>query len=82
MDNLEGYSVGEIKFLIENEMVTRLDDLLLRRTKTAWVGKLSKESIKELASILGESLGWDSKYRQSELARSLDILRNRHAVKI
>jgi len=82
MDNLEGYSMGEIKFLIENEMVTRLDDLLLRRTKTAWVGKLSKESIKELASTLGESLGWDNKYQQSELARSLDILRKRHAVKI
>jgi len=45
MDNLEGYSVNEINFLIENEMVTRLDDLLLRRTKTAWVGKLSKESL-------------------------------------
>ena len=82
MDNLEGYSVGEIKFLVENEMVTRLDDLLLRRTKTAWVGKLSEESIKELASILSGSLGWDNKYQQSELARSLDILRKRHAVKI
>ena len=82
MDYLEGYSVGEIKFLVENEMVTRLDDFLLRRTKTAWVGKLSEESIKELASILGESLGWDNKYQQSELTRSLDILRKRHAVKI
>ena len=82
LDNLEGYSIGEIKFLIENEMVTRLDDLLLRRTKTAWVGKVSAASIKELASILGESLGWDNKYQQSELSRSLDNLRKRHAVKI
>ena len=82
LEHLDGYSTGEIKFLVENEMVTRLDDLLLRRTKTAWVGKLSEESIKELASILGESLGWDNKYQQSELARSLDILRKRHAVKI
>jgi len=82
IDNLEGYSVGEIRFLIENEMVTRLDDLFLRRTKTAWVGKLSQESIKELANILDESLGWDNKYQQSELARSLDILRKRHGVNI
>jgi len=52
--------VGEIIFLIENEMVTCLDDLVLRRTKTAWVGKVLKESLVELAAIIGEFLGVDS----------------------
>ncbi len=39
-------------------MVTRLDDLLLRRTKTAWTGKLSVEAIHELGAVAGERLGW------------------------
>ena len=76
------YSREEVRFIVEREMIAHLDDFLLRRTKLAWIGQLSIESITELASILGESLGWDNKYQQSELDRSLDILRKRHAVKI
>jgi glycerol-3-phosphate dehydrogenase len=76
------YSQEEVRFIVENEMIAHLDDFLLRRTKLAWIGQLSIKSITELAGILGDSLGWDNKYQQSELDRSLDILRKRHAVKI
>ena len=72
----------EVRFIVENEMIAHLDDFLLRRTKLAWIGQLSIKSITELAGILGNSLGWDNKYQQCELDRSLDILRKRHAVKI
>ena len=82
MDNLEGYSVGEIKFLAENEMVSRLDDLLLRRTKTAWVGKLSEESLNELAAAVGEILDWTADHQKQEKERALTMLREKHAVKI
>ncbi len=82
IDNLEDYSVGEIKFLIENEMVSRLDDLLLRRTKTAWVGKLSEESINELTAAVGEILDWTADHQKQEKERALTMLREKHAVKI
>ncbi len=82
MDNLEGYSVGEIKFLVENEMVTRLDDLLLRRTKTAWVGKLSEESVNELTTAVSEILDWTADHQKQEKERALTLLREKHAVKI
>jgi len=82
MNNLESYSVGEIKFLIENEMVTRLDDLLLRRTKTAWVGKLSEEALNELAAAVSEILGWTADHQKQEKERALTMLREKHAVKI
>ena len=82
MENLEGYSVGEIKFLVENEMITRLDDLLLRRTKTAWVGKLSEESINELTAIVSEILDWTADHQKQEKERALTMLREKHAVKI
>ena len=82
MDKLEGYSVGEIKFLIENEMVTRLDDLFLRRTKTAWVGKLSEESLIELGVHVSEIQGWTEDHQKHEKERALRMLREKHAVKI
>ena len=82
MDNLEGYSMGEIKFLVENEMVTRLDDLLLRRTKTAWIGKLSKESLNELTVAVSEILDWTADHQKQEKERALTLLREKHAVKI
>ena len=81
-ENLEGYSVGEIKFLVENEMITRLDDLLLRRTKTAWVGKLSEESINELAAVVSKILDWTADHQKQEKERALTMLREKHAVKI
>jgi len=82
LKHLEGYSLGEIEFLIEKEMVTRLDDLLLRRTKTAWTGQLSLEGISELGDIFSDQMGWSSEKKKAEIDRSLEILRNQHAVKI
>ncbi len=79
---LDGYSAGEIRFLAEKEMVTRLDDLLLRRTKTAWVGQVSEESLDELAAIVGDSLGWTKNRQHQEKERTLALLRDKHAVKI
>jgi len=82
LKSLSKYSTSEIKFLIEKEMATRLDDLLLRRTKTAWVGELNEDSVHELGSIMGNSLGWSQEEEQGEVVRSLDLLRERHAVNI
>jgi glycerol-3-phosphate dehydrogenase len=80
--HLESYTVGEIKTLVEEEMATHLDDLLLRRTKTAWVGALTRESIEEIAGIMAGSLGWSKAEKLGEVDRALNILRDIHAVKI
>ena len=82
LKHLEGYSLGEIKFLIENEMVTRLDDLLLRRTKTAWVGKVSEKSLVELSAIIGGNLELTTEQQIQEKERTLALLREQHAVRI
>jgi len=79
---LKGYSTGEIKFLVEREMATRLDDLLLRRTKTAWVGNVTLESLAELAEIAGESLGWTDVQMKEEIERARSLLQEKHAVRI
>ena len=80
--HLDNYTVGEIKNLVEEEMATHLDDLLLRRTKTAWVGALTRESIEEMAAIMAGCLDWSKEEEFGEVDRALEILREKHAVNL
>ena len=77
-----GYSREEIAYLVEEEMITHLDDFLIRRSKLAWTNQISLDSIVELAGIIGEKLEWTDEVQQNEIDRTLLILRERHAVKI
>ncbi len=81
LKHLAGYTPGEIAYLVNNEMATRLDDLFLRRTKTAWVGALTKESVEELAAIMGNCLGWSKEKLQAEVTRAINILQDEHGVR-
>ena len=63
-------------------MIVHLDDFFLRRTKLAWTGEVSIDSIYKVAAILGEELFWDQSEQQEEIDRLLHILRDQHAVKI
>jgi len=76
------YSREEISYLVEDEMITHLDDFLIRRSKLAWTNQISLDSIVELAGIIGEKLEWTDEVQQGEIDRTLLILRERHAVKI
>jgi glycerol-3-phosphate dehydrogenase len=82
---LEHYSAmsrREIAFLAEKEKVARLDDLILRRTLLAYLGQLNRPLVDELAGIVGDALSWDEAQKQAEIARTLDILRDRHGVSL
>ncbi len=72
----------EVRFLAEHEHVVHLDDLLLRRTMLAYLGRLTRPLVEELAGYLGEALGWSKKERQAEVERALAILADRHGVKL
>jgi glycerol-3-phosphate dehydrogenase len=76
------YSRGEVRYLVEHEMIAHLDDFLLRRTKLAWTGQVSLEVVTELGEIMAELLDWSEKDQQREIKRCLDILKNRHGMKI
>lgn len=80
--HLADYSREEISFLCNEEMIAHLDDFILRRTKLAWTGQLTIDSISELADVISDVLDWDKAAQQEEIDRTLDILREVHAVKI
>ena len=80
--SIRGYSTGEIKFLVQKELVAHLDDLFLRRSKLAWTGMVNEQNIQEIAGILGKLLGWTADQEREEIKRCREILINRHAVKL
>jgi glycerol-3-phosphate dehydrogenase len=74
------FSRREIEYLGLKEMVVHLDDLLLRRTSLAMLGRLDLPLVEETAAILAGVLGWDEARRRIEIERALRILRERHGV--
>ena len=80
--SLPTYSRREIAFLARHEKIVHLDDLVLRRSMLAMLGRLSRERLQELAGALGEALDWDGRRVETEQARCLDILADRHGVRL
>jgi glycerol-3-phosphate dehydrogenase len=82
LKTLPDYSRREIAFLAQYEKVIHLDDVLLRRSMLAMLGRLTRANVEEIAELLGETLNWDARQKTSEVARALDILADRHAVQL
>ncbi len=79
---LPNTSRREIAFVAQHEKVIHLDDLLLRRSMLAMLGRLNRARVEELAEVLGDALGWDAEQVQAEAARALSILADRHGVRL
>lgn len=82
LKTLPSYTRREIMFLAQYEKIARLDDLLLRRTMLAMLGRLTKEIVLETADVLGDALGWSSEQKNAEAERTLRLLRDRHGVQL
>ena len=79
---LPNYSRREIGFIATREKVVHLDDLLLRRTKLAMLGLLSRDDLSEIADSMANFLDWSKERQQAEIARARDILKDRHQVQL
>jgi len=76
------YTVREIQYIIANERVLHLDDLLLRRTAIALLGHLTadRKLLDELLTILALAHEWSPEQTAAERQRTVDILRDKHAI--
>ncbi len=75
-----GHTIRELLFLIRNEAVEHLDDLLLRRTTLAISGTLSLAILDAALELLTEEKDWSEARSLSERNRCLALLRDRHGV--
>src|SRR5919106_1508428 len=51
---LPDFTQREIDFLIQHEKICHLDDFFLRRSMLAMMGRVTREMIEELASVIGD----------------------------
>jgi glycerol-3-phosphate dehydrogenase len=82
LNNLPSYSQREIAFLAQHEKIIHLDDLLLRRSMLAMLGRLKRNVIEEIAEVLAECLKWTADQKDAEVARTLKILADKHEVTV
>lgn len=80
LQSLPGWTVGEVRFLVEREKAVHVDDLLIRRSTLAWLGQVSRPLVDELVEIMSASLGWNAGQKQAEVARTLKVLEEYHGV--
>lgn len=80
--SLTDFSKREILFLIQHEKVTHLEDVFLRRTMLAMLGRLTRDAVLEVNQILAEVQGWNADKKKAEAERTLRLLEDRHKVRV
>jgi len=78
--SLPSFSRREISWISLNEDIVHLDDLLLRSTSLALLGKLNSASLHEIAEIVAETLGWDETRRDAAIAHSKKQLARNYGI--
>ncbi|HET6846052.1 MAG TPA: glycerol-3-phosphate dehydrogenase/oxidase [Anaerolineales bacterium] len=76
------YSRREVEYIALREKVVHLDDFLLRRSMLAMLGNVTRATLGEVALALAEVLHWDRDRVAAEVARCMDILRDKHQVQL
>ncbi len=76
------YTRREIAYLIEQESVLHLDDLLLRRTLIAMLGYVTYPLIEEAAEIASQILGWSDDQTRAEINYSIQQFEQKNGLLI
>ena len=74
---LTTYSRAEIVFLCQAEYVSRLSDIVLRRTEMAMAGQINLSAIHEIAELVSNELAWDQARIESEIDNTIQEMRRR-----
>lgn len=75
------YREGEIRWIVRNERVTRLADIVLRRTLLPFENAITADTITGIAAIAASELGWDEARRAEEVKLTTALLTRHHRVK-
>lgn len=73
-------STRELEWMVHNELVVRLIDVILRRTDIAFVGGVTIEVIDEIADALAPLMGWTQDRRDGEVEATVQVLDDAHGL--
>ncbi|MCW1249157.1 glycerol-3-phosphate dehydrogenase/oxidase [Acaricomes phytoseiuli] len=73
-------STRELEYMVEQEQVVHLIDVLIRRTSLAFRGLVSIELLEEIAQALSGPLSWDAQRAQEEVQHAREVLETFHRV--
>lgn len=71
------YTRAEIKWICRNEMPVTLEDMLARRTRALFLdARASMDIASEVAGIMAEEMGHDSKWREQQVSDYNQLINN------
>ena len=73
-------STRELAWMVDEEHVTRLTDIVKRRTDLAFTGDVTHELLEQIADALAPLLGWDDARRRHEVDETVAELRDRNGI--
>jgi glycerol-3-phosphate dehydrogenase len=76
------YTLAEIDWLVRNEQVVHLADIVMRRTALAITGRLGRRDLERIADIAAAALGWKAKRRDEEVGATCKELAERHRLRL
>ena len=74
------YTRREIEFIVRNERIVHIDDLLLRRTAIALLGELTRDLLTELTELAAGAGQWSADRANKEICRAEAILLDRFGI--
>ncbi|WP_343317435.1 glycerol-3-phosphate dehydrogenase/oxidase [Arthrobacter sp. TMP15] len=81
-DSTDELSDREVLFMVENEQIGHLIDVMIRRTSLAFRGLVTSELLAETAAALAKPLGWNKEKVAQEIDHAIDVLARFHGVQV
>ena len=78
LETLPEYTRAELEWILDGEDILHLDDFILRRTTLAKLGRISAQSLEEIADICADALDWSAEKRAAEMKRYQEIMLRDH----
>ncbi len=76
------YSLAEFDWIIRQEYVRHLADVVMRRSAIAVTGRLSRRDLAAIADRCESALGWDAAQTAAERAQTETLLTGRHRLRL
>ncbi|MFB7250532.1 FAD-dependent oxidoreductase [Microbacterium sp. NPDC056234] len=78
----DALSTRELAWMVENEKVRNVGDVVFRRTSLAFTGDADAEAIRVIATALAPLLDWDTVRTDAEIDETVATLREAHGVDV